>query len=153
VDSVTASSGRPQEPARSQRWAVAIAYVLLVLFGAVQGVVGSFQYGRGVAHVPVAAVCAALVIGVTSAAGGRGMRSAGGAVAPAAGWLIAAFLLAMPRRSGSVIITNTAAGQVFLYGGALCAAIGVGIGLSAWTRRQVAAPPPGPAALKRHTGA
>jgi hypothetical protein len=131
------------------------AYSLLFIFGVLQGTVGSFQYSRGIGHVPVAAVGFAVAIGVTSAGCGRGMRSAGGAIAPAIGWLLAAFVLAMPRPSGSVIITNTLAGQVFLYAGALCAAIGVGMGLSAWTRGHGQArrrPPQGPVPMKDRPG-
>ncbi len=129
-------------------------YVLLFVFGALQGAVGSFQFSRGAGHVPLAAACFALAIGVTCGACGKGMRSAAAAAAPAAGWLLTVFILAMPRASGSVVITNTLAGQVFLYGGALSAAIGVGYGLTGWTRRQVKPPlpPSGPAPPQRPTG-
>jgi len=153
VESVTARPEGPAEAARRPGWPAAAGYVLLFLFGALQGAVGSFQFSRGVAHVPLAAFCFALAIGVTCGACGRGMRSAAGTAAPAAGWLLAVFILALPRASGSVVITNTLAGQVFLYAGALSAAIGVGFGLTGWTRRQVRPlPPRGPAPLRRRTG-
>ena len=138
---MTAPSERPRAAVRARVWAAAAGYVLLFLFGVLQGAVGSFQYSRGIGPVPVAAVGFALVIGITGAACARGIRSAGGAVAPAIGWLLVAFLLATPRPSGSVVITNTLAGQVFLYAGALSAAIGVGLGLSVSTRRRLASRP------------
>ena len=150
---MTARSGRPHEPARRPGWAAAAGYVLLFGFGALQAAVGSFQFSRGIGHVPLAAFGFALAIGVTCGVCGKGTRSAAGAVAPALGWLLTAFILAMPRASGSVVITNTIGGQVFLYGGALSAAIGVGFGLAGWTRRQVLpVPPRGPAPVRRGTG-
>lgn len=110
--------------------ATASGYSLLALFGLLQGVTGSFQFARSAGPVPVAAIGFALAIGITCALCARGMGSAWGAICPAAGWLVACFALAMPAKSETVVITNTGAGQVYLYGGALCAAIGVGIGLS-----------------------
>ena len=41
------------------------------------------------------------------------------------GWFLASFGLAMPDAGGSVIIANTSAGQWYLYGGAVCALLGV----------------------------
>jgi hypothetical protein len=52
-----------------------------------------------------------------------------GALLPAIGWFLASFGLAMPDTAGSVIIANTAAGQWFLYGGAVCALLGVAFAL------------------------
>jgi Family of unknown function (DUF6113) len=149
---VTARPGRPHGVARGP--ARAAGYVLLFVFGAAQGAVGAFQFSRGVGHVPLAAFGFALAIGITCGACGKGTRSAAGAVAPALGWLLTAFILAMPRASGSVVITNTLGGQVYLYGGALSAAIGVGFGLAGSTRRPVTPlPPRGSAPLQRKTGA
>jgi hypothetical protein len=48
-----------------------------------------------------------------------------GGVLPAIGWMAAAFLLTLPTAAGSVIVTNTSAGEWYLYGGTVCAAIGV----------------------------
>ncbi len=129
------------------------AYGLLLLFGLLQGVTGSFQYSRGIGPVPVAAAGFALAIGLTCVLCGRGMHSSGGALAPAIGWLFASFVLGMSRPSGSVVITNTTAGQVYLYAGALSAAIGVGVGLSSWARgKAVPLPPHGRDPLERRTG-
>jgi hypothetical protein len=154
VKSVPAPAERPDEAARVPGWVGAAGYVLLFGFGALQAAVGSFQFSRGIGQVPIAAFGFALAIGVTCGAGGKGTRSAAGALAPALGWLLIAFILAAPRANGSVVITNTLGGQVFLYGGALTAAIGVGFGLAGWTRRQVMSPlpPRGPAPVQRRTG-
>jgi hypothetical protein len=55
------------------------------------------------------------------------MRSIAGALWPALGWFVVSFVLSMPVASGSVIITNTAAGKWYLYGGTVCALTGVGL--------------------------
>ncbi|HUK71862.1 MAG TPA: hypothetical protein VLW50_24365 [Streptosporangiaceae bacterium] len=153
MESVPGSAERKRAAARGKGPAAAGAYGLLFLFGLLQGMTGSFQYGRSVGPVPVAAVGFALAIGLTCVLCGRGMRSAGGALAPAIGWLLASFVLAMSRPSGSVVITNTAAGEVYLFAGALGAAIGAGVGFSGWSRKQaMPLPPHGPAPLKRRSG-
>jgi len=95
--------------------------VLLVL-GAMQGLIGSFQYSRS--PVPLMAILLALVIFATCVLCGWGMRSFVGGLLPALGWIIVSFVLAMPNSHGSVIITNTTAGKWYLYGGALAAAAG-----------------------------
>ncbi len=120
------------------RLATVGSYCLLLVFGSLQGLTGSLQFSRGVGHVPLAAIGFALAIGYSCAVGGRGMGSAWGAIWPAAVWLLASFAVAMPENSGTVVITNTAAGQVYLYGGALCAAIGVGVGISGWRSARTA---------------
>jgi hypothetical protein len=113
-------------------FATATGYGLLLVFGLLEGLTGSVQFSRGIGPVPLAAIGFALGIGLTCALCGRGMGSGWGAICPSAGWVIASFAMAMPDKSGSVVITNSTAGQVYLYGGALCAAIGVGVGMSRW---------------------
>jgi hypothetical protein len=107
------------------------AYVALFLLGAVQGLIGSFQYSR---TAPVAAIgfCAAIL--ATCLLGAWAMRSVSGALLPAIGWILAAFVISMPDSSGSVIITNTAAGKWFLYGGTVSALAGVFASFGAWAR-------------------
>jgi len=107
-------------------------YGLLLVLGLLQGLTGSLQFSRGIGHVPLAAIAFAALIGLTCALCGRGMGTTWGAISPAAGWLLASFAMAMPVKNGTVVITNSAAGQVYLYAGTLCAAIGVGLGLSSW---------------------
>ena len=109
-------------------------YVVLFVLGAVEGLIGSFQYSAVAGSVPVAALVCCVVLLATCLLAAWAMRSVSGAFAPAAGWLVASFLLSLPVSSGSVIITNTTAGQWYLYGGTLCAAIGVAASFGPWIR-------------------
>ncbi len=110
----------------------AAAYVMLFLLGAVEGLVGTFQYSRGPA--PVVSICFAAAILVTCVLGSIGMRSAAGAVLPAFGWFVVTIVLSSVPNDGSVIITDTSAGKWFLFGGAICAAAGAVFGLARWSR-------------------
>jgi uncharacterized membrane protein len=115
--------GTPQDlPGRRQRALTAVGYLVLFVLGAVQGLIGSFQYSRS--PVPLVAILLGLVIFATCVLCGWGMRSFAGGLLPALGWLVVSFVLAMPSSHGSVIITNTAAGKWYLYFGALAAAAG-----------------------------
>jgi uncharacterized membrane protein len=109
-------------------------YVALFVLGAVEGLIGSFQYSAVAGSVPVVALVCCVVLLATCLLAAWAMRSVSGAFAPAAGWLVASFVLSMPVSSGSVIITNTTAGQWYLYGGTLSAAIGVAVSFGPWTR-------------------
>ena len=100
---------------------MALGYLVLLLLGALQGLIGCFQYSRP--PQPVIAIGFAVLIFVTCAGCGWGMGTFTAALLPAVGWMVASFVLASPRPNGSVIITATAAGEGYLYGGALgCAA-------------------------------
>jgi Family of unknown function (DUF6113) len=108
-------------PVSGQRALTAVGYLVLFALGVLQGLIGSFQYSRP--PVPLIAILLAVIIFVTCAGCGWGIGTFSAALLPAAGWLIASFVLAMPRPNGSLIITGTAAGEWYLYGGALgCAA-------------------------------
>jgi hypothetical membrane protein len=108
-------------PGGAQRALTAAGYLLLLLLGVFQGLIGSFQYGRP--PQPLIAILLAVIIFITCAGCGWGIGTFSAAVLPAAGWIITSFVLASERPNGSVIITGTAAGEWFLYGGALgCAA-------------------------------
>ena len=113
----------PQDlPGRGQRVFTAITYLVVLVLGAMQGLIGSFQYSRS--PVPLVAILLDLVIFATCVLCGWGMRSFGAGLLPAVGWIVVSFVLAMPSSHGSVIITNTTAGKWYLYGGALAAAAG-----------------------------
>jgi Family of unknown function (DUF6113) len=114
------TSQRPA-PGSGQRALTAVGYLVLLVLGALQGLIGSFQYGQS--PVPLVAILLAVIIFVTCAGCGWGIGTFSAALLPAAGWIITSFVLAMPRPNGSLIITGTAAGEWYLYGGALgCAA-------------------------------
>ena len=98
------------------------AYVLLLLFGAAQGLIGSFQYSR-LAPAGAMLFCAGIL--VTCLASGWAMQSITGAFMPAVGWVLASFVLSMPMSNGSVIIASTTPGKWYLYGGTLSVTVAV----------------------------
>src|SRR6516162_7149764 len=100
---------------------VVAAYAALFVLGAMQGMIGSFQFSHSLGGIPVASLAFCALILATSLLGAAGM----GTVLPAIGWMAAAFVLTLPTAAGSVIVTNTPAGKWYLYGGTVCAAIGV----------------------------
>ncbi len=102
-----------------------VTYGVLFVFGAVQGMLGSFQYSGMIGPLPLAAIAFCVAILATCLLASRVLRTVSGALVPAIGWIAASFVLSMPVASGSVIITNTAAGKWYLYGGTLCAVGGV----------------------------
>ena len=104
-------------------------YGMLFLLGVVQGLIGSFQYSRTAGSVPVAALVSCAAILATCLLGAWATHSASGAILPGMGWLITSFVLSMPVSNGSVIITNTAPGKTYLYGGTLSVAVGVVVSL------------------------
>ena len=125
---------------RDPQWPVTVGvYSMLFLFGAVQGLIGSFQYSRASRSVPVAALLCCVVILATCLLAAWATRSVSGAVLPGIGWIIASFVLSMPVSNGSVIITSTTPGQWYLYGGTLSVAAGVVasfIGVARWAGRR-----------------
>jgi hypothetical protein len=125
--------GTPQgQPEPAQRAWAAVGYVVLFVLGAVQGLIGSFQYSRG--PVPLLAIAFAAAIFATCLFGGWATHTLAGGLLPAVGWFVASFVLSMPRGNGSVIIANTAAGKWYLYGGSLAAVAGVAAAFVLWAR-------------------
>ena len=108
------------------------AYTALFLAGAVEGLIGSFQYSR---NAPLGAIVFCVVLLATCLLGAWAMHSVTGALCPAVGWILAALLLSMPVASGSVIITNTTAGKWYLYGGMVSALTAVGVAIGALSVR------------------
>lgn len=109
-------------------------YGVLFVLGAVEGLIGSFQYSPAAGPVPLAALVCCAVILATCLLAAWAMRSASGAVVPGMGWLITSFVLSMPVSSGSVIITATTPGKWYLYGGTLSVAIGVVLSFAGMAR-------------------
>jgi len=124
---------------RTPQWPVTVGvYSVLFLFGAVQGLIGSFQYSRASRSVPLAALVCCAVILATCLLAAWATRSVSSAVLPGIGWIIASFVLSMPVSNGSVIITSTTPGKWYLYGGTLSVAAGVVasfIGTARWAGR------------------
>ncbi len=128
-------------------------YSVLFLLGLVEGVIGSFQYARTAGSVPVAALVCCAVILATCLLGAWAMRSVSGAILPGMGWIIASFVLSMPVSNGSVIITNTTPGQLYLYGGTLSVAVAVVLSFVGMARGTGGAGRAGRAGGARRTGA
>lgn len=124
-----------QGSAPGQRAFLVLGYLVLLLLGALQGLIGCFQYGRP--PQPLIAIGLAVLIFLTCAGAGWGIRTFTAALLPAVGWIVVSFVLASPRPNGSVIITATAAGEWYLYGGALACAAGTASGLFLRVRRSV----------------
>ena len=118
---------------RRERGAAA-AYVALFALGAAQGLIGCFQFGHSLGGIPVMSLAFCALLLATCLAGAAGMGTALGGVLPAIGWLAVSFVLTLPTAGGSVIVTNTTAGTWYLYGGAVCAAMGIvaSFGLRLW---------------------
>ena len=128
----------PRAPRDAQAFVTGGAYALLFLLGALEGLIGCFQFSRLVGSFPLVALVLAAAILVTCLLGAAGMGSAAGALVPALGWFIVSVVLSLPTAGGSVIIANSTAGQVYLYGGSVCAAAGVVV---AFLRRARTGPP------------
>ena len=109
-------------------------YGALFLLGAVEGLIGSFQYSRMGGSVPVAAIVACAVILGTCLLASWAVRSVSGAIMTGIGWILASFVLSMPVSNGSVIIANTTAGKWYLYGGTLSTVVGVALSFGALAR-------------------
>jgi hypothetical protein len=125
---------------------IGVTYLALLLLGAAQGLIGSFQYSRGAGPVPVAALAFCVLIFASCLLGGWGMGSPLGGLMVALGWFGVSVLLTMPTPGGSVIVTNTAAGRWFLYGGAVCAGAGLAASFRWRARRPARLPRPTPRA-------
>lgn len=128
----------PRAPRDAQAFVTGGAYALLFLLGALEGLVGCFHFSREVGSFPLVAVLLAVVILVTCLLGAAGMGSAAGALVPALGWFGVSVLLSLPTAGGSVIITNTGPGELYLYGGSAAAAAAV---VLAFVRRSRTRPP------------
>ncbi len=109
-----------------------LTYLALLLLGLAVGLLGAFFYGSGPA--PLAAIAFDLAIFASCLLGAWGTRAVVGGLAPAVGWFAIILLLARGTSGGSIMITATEAGEWFLFGGSLAAALGLVAGLAAWTR-------------------
>jgi hypothetical protein len=114
-----------------------LGYLALFVLGLAQGVIGSFQYGRS--PTPLIAIILILILFATCVLAGWGVRTYAAGILPALGWVVASFILAMPRPNGSVIIEASPAGEWYLYGGALAAAAGAAVSFYTWIKTRTRA--------------
>ena len=112
------------------------AYGLLLVLGALEGLIGSFGYsGWSIGPFPAAALACCLILLVTCVFGAWGMSSVAGAIVPAVGWIIASFVLDSPSKQGSVVVAAVTSGELYLYGGALSAMLAIFVAFGLWIRR------------------
>jgi hypothetical protein len=119
----------PPPPRPDPAFLVGLVYGLLAVLGVVVGVIGSFSFAWELGDVPIAAVLLSVLNLVIFRAAGWAMESKLGAVVPAILWMIILFVLASRRPEGDLVVTGTAAGYIYMFGGALAAVVAV-----AWTR-------------------
>lgn len=131
-----AGSAPAQPDQRADPVLMTLIYVVLVLFGMAQALLGTFFYGSGPA--PLASLGFDVAIFATCLLGSWGTGRASGAFATAAGWYLVAFILASGTKGGSVLITASLAGEIFLFGGAAAAMIGVIVAFTVWSRARLA---------------
>ncbi|MFJ9629807.1 DUF6113 family protein [Streptomyces sp. NPDC101175] len=104
-----------------------LAYLGLFVLGAVVGAAGALVQGGWFPGGLLLALAGAggLFLGGARAAGGRG-----GAVAPAAGWMVAVVLLTASRPEGDFLFGAGVGSYLFLLGGmavaVICATLGLG---------------------------
>ena len=104
-----------------------LAYLGLFVLGAVVGAAGALVQGGWFPGGLLLALAGAggLFLGGARAAGGRG-----GAVAPAAGWMVAVILLTASRPEGDFLFGAGVGSYLFLLGGmavaVICATLGLG---------------------------
>ena len=121
------------------------AYALLLVLGAIEGLIGSFAYSTWlIGSFPAAALACCLVLLATCILAAWGMASVGGAIVPALGWIIASFVLDSPSRQGSVVVAAVPSGEWYLYGGSISALLAIAVAFGLWLRRigQKQPPPP-----------
>ncbi|NUW35268.1 hypothetical protein HTZ77_28110 [Nonomuraea sp. SMC257] len=112
-----------EEPGRPGSALGGAVYGMLFVLGLVMGVVGGFtQAAWHVGAVPVAAVGWLLALFGVCLGAGRMLRTRVGAAVTAAGWLLVSMPFSVQLSSGDLVISNSPAGYVYLYGGVLAAA-------------------------------
>ena len=121
----------PTDGKRTRLLVTVAANTALFLVGAVEGLIGSFQYSRSA---PAGAIGFCLLLLATCLLAAWAMRSVSGALWLAVGWILASYVLSMPVSGGSVIIADTSAGKWYLYGGAVSALAGIALSLGGWVR-------------------
>lgn len=108
---------------------IGLAYGVLAVLGVLLGVVGSFEFSWEAGSVPIAAIALAAVNLAVFRAAGWAMESRLGAVVPAVLWMIILLLLSSRRPEGDLVVTGTAAGYIYMFGGAAAAVVAI-----VWTR-------------------
>lgn len=111
----------PQAPPHDSGLVIGLAYGVLFVLGLLFGLVGSFEFSWTIGSVPVAAILLSAAAFAAFRLAGWAMESRLGVAAIAAPWLIVVVLLSSRRPEGDLVVTGTAAGYVFIFGGSIAA--------------------------------
>lgn len=110
------------------------AYGLLVVIGALLGLVGTFAHGLAdlvlsdsgmFSRLPIGALVMIIITGALCRLAGFGMRTRMAAALVGLPWLLVSYLFSLPRAEGDVVIAGDLAGGVYLYGGLILVAIAI----------------------------
>lgn len=112
-------SGTRGEPA----FVTGAAYGVLIVLGAVLGIIGSFEFSWQLGAVPVAALAWTVVNIAAFRAAGWVMEGKLGVAAMAAPWLIFVLVLSSSRPEGDLVVTGTTGGYIFIFGGTIAAVL------------------------------
>ncbi|MCO6006588.1 DUF6113 family protein [Actinoallomurus purpureus] len=133
----------PQEPPREPGLVTGVAYGLFVVLGVLLGLVGSFEFSWTAGSVPVAAILLAAADFAAFRFAGWAMESRLGVATVAVPWLIVVVLLSSRRPEGDLVVTGTAAGYIFIFGGSIAAVAAIAATRSSrpWMLRGVPSAP------------
>jgi Family of unknown function (DUF6113) len=110
----------------------ALLHGVAFVAGAGAGVLGSFVHGYQWHGVPVGLLVAlALSLAVFGTAG-LAVRARSGAIAAAAGWLLAVGVLSLQRPEGDLVVSASTLGYLWLLGGTVVAGAAIAIPYSLW---------------------
>ena len=156
MNSIGVSGGGAARPSHGYAFMTGAVYGLLIILGALLGLLGTFQHGRldfvlsagggTFSRLPIGALIVAVVTGALCWLAGWGMRSRMASVFLGVAWLIVSYLFSLPRAEGDVAIAGDLAGGVYLYGGLILVAVAM---VTAPHGRSRPPGPPGPPGLLR----
>jgi uncharacterized protein DUF6113 len=112
-------------PSRLEAFVTGGAYGVLVVAGAVVGLLGAFYHAVDVGPIPLLAIAFALLNLGAFWLAGWAMGTRLGAAAPALAWLLVVIFASSKRPEGDLVISGSAAGYVYLLGGSIAAVLAV----------------------------
>jgi hypothetical protein len=131
---------RPYSP--EPAFLTGLVYGLLAVLGVLLGLIGSFEFSWQAGSVPVAALVLTAVNLAVFRGAGWAMESKVAALVPAVFWIIVVLVLSSRRPEGDLVVTGTAAGYTFMFGGALAALVAIATTRSARSWMLAGAPAP-----------
>lgn len=113
----------PPGPRGEPAFVTGAAYGFLAVLGAILGVIGAFEFSWQAGPVPVAALAWTVVNIAAFRGAGWVMEGKLGVVAPAVPWVVVVLVLSSSRPEGDLVVTGTAAGYIFIFGGVIAAVV------------------------------